>query len=46
MNELIAVLIIILMMALRFGLPLGIVLLGGWIACRISDRRFAQINSA
>lgn len=45
MSELVAVLIIILMLALRFGLPLGVVVLGGWLACRISDRRFARIDS-
>ncbi|MCO5206379.1 MAG: hypothetical protein M9928_15190 [Anaerolineae bacterium] len=44
MNGLIALLIVILLFALRFGLPLVIVLLGGWLACRISDRRFARIN--
>jgi hypothetical protein len=45
MNPIIAVLALVLMMLLRFGLPLAVVVLCGWIGCRISDRRFARINS-
>ena len=45
MNPIIAVLAVILMMVLRFGLPLAMVALCGWIGCRISDRRFARISN-